>query len=67
MSEIRDTCLTVGEAARILRLSPGQIRRMIQHGRLRAADVGLDGRHCWRIPADALSELLRAPAQTVRS
>jgi excisionase family DNA binding protein len=50
--------LTVAEVAQRLSISAGQVRRLIAHGRLRALDVGLGGRRSWRVPLDALEELV---------
>jgi excisionase family DNA binding protein len=48
--------LTVGEAAKLLRLHPHTIYRRINRGELRAVRAGEDGP--LRIPVDALEEWL---------
>lgn len=40
--------MTVVEAARVLRLHPDTVRRLLREGRLRGVRVG----RSWRVPAD---------------
>ena len=48
---------TVGDIAKMLNMHPRTIRRYIENGQLRAERIG----GSWRIPDDALGELLDGP------
>ncbi len=54
----KETFLTVGEVAAILRLSPATVRRWCEEGRLDSVRPG----RSYRIPRAALEELLEGAA-----
>ena len=53
--------LTVQQVAAVMNVSPGHVRRLIEAGQLPAIDLGIRGRHCWRIPKDAMLSLGAIP------
>lgn len=57
-----DGLLTVQEVAVLLRVSDESVYRLCRNGRLRATRVG----GLWRIPREAVDELLRAGQDEVR-
>lgn len=52
--------LCIAEVAEATGQSPSHIRNLIRGGRLPAVDLGLKGRHYWRVPESALDELIRS-------
>ncbi len=52
--------LCVAEVAQATGQSPSHIRNLIRSGRLPAVDLGLKGRHYWRVPESALDDLIRS-------
>ena len=57
---IEPRAYTVTEAAQLLGVYPGTVRRLIRAGRLRSVRFGEHGHH--RIPASELDRLLAIPA-----
>jgi excisionase family DNA binding protein len=58
---VEDGFYTVGEAAKILKLTPGRVRQMLRSGELEGVPPEESGERGWRIPMRAVHDRGRPP------
>jgi excisionase family DNA binding protein len=58
---VEDGFYSVGEAAKVLKLTPGRVRQMLRSGEIEGVPPEESGERGWRIPMRAVHDRDRPP------